>query len=78
MGAGRLEDHHIVFRSNGGSDDLSNRTAVCRGHHKLIHEGIVRVTGRAPDDLIWEMGCAPGREPFLIYHNERRIGGCAT
>jgi hypothetical protein len=78
MGAGRLEDHHIRFRSAGGSDDPANRTTVCVGHHKLIHEGLVRVRGRAPDELIWELGVSPGREPFLIYANERRIGGCAT
>jgi hypothetical protein len=77
MGTGRLEDHHVKFRSEGGSDDLSNRTSVCRGHHRLIHEGRVRVTGRAPDELLWEMGVTNGREPFLVYLNERRIGGCA-
>jgi hypothetical protein len=77
MGSGRLEDHHIRFRSAGGSDDLSNRVAVCKGHHRLIHLGIVRVTGTAPDDLTWEMGCEPGKEPFLVYKNEMRIGGVA-
>lgn len=78
MGSGRLEDHHVTFRSVGGSDDLTNRTGVCHGHHKLIHEGIVRVSGRAPDDLIWELGVASGRKPFLVYSNERRIGGSAA
>ena len=28
-----LHDHHIQFRSAGGSDELSNRTTLCVAHH---------------------------------------------
>jgi hypothetical protein len=52
-----LHDHHIVFRSEGGDDSRGNRTTVCAAHHlHAIHAGIIRVTGRAPDALVWEMG----------------------
>ena len=46
--------HHVEFRSQGGSDDPSNLVAVCAVHHlRALHEGLLRVTGKAPDDLRW-------------------------
>lgn len=29
--------HHIIERSNGGSDELSNLIYVCPNHHRIIH-----------------------------------------
>jgi hypothetical protein len=58
------EEHHIVYRSRGGSDDPSNRTSVCRfHHHECIHPGHVKVWGRAPVELIWVIGGAVVRPP---------------
>ena len=52
-----LEDHHIVFRSRGGTNEQSNRVAICKTHHAHgIHEGRMRATGRAPDGILWELG----------------------
>jgi hypothetical protein len=52
-----VHQHHIEYRSHGGSDDESNQIGVCAAHHLFgIHEGRMRVTGRAPDALIWEFG----------------------
>jgi len=49
--------HHIEYRSRGGSDDPSNLTSVCATHHlQGIHRGRIRVTGKAPDQLRWELG----------------------
>jgi hypothetical protein len=49
--------HHIEFRSQGGSDDDSNRLSLCAAHHLFgIHESRMRVTGTAPDKLVWEFG----------------------
>lgn len=31
------EVHHIVFRSQGGTDDPSNLVAICRGCHEQAH-----------------------------------------
>ena len=50
-------EHHIVFRSQGGSDDPSNKIWLCATHHLHgIHAGRMRVTGTAPDKLVWEFG----------------------
>jgi hypothetical protein len=51
------DSHHITFRSAGGSDDPANQTGACKPHHLHgIHRGYVRVRGRAPDALTWELG----------------------
>ena len=48
------QTHHVEFLSQGGSDDPSNQAGVCAGHHlRGIHEGRLRVTGTAPDQLRW-------------------------
>ncbi|HEX5060135.1 MAG TPA: hypothetical protein VFV99_12280, partial [Kofleriaceae bacterium] len=31
----------------------SNLILICDGHHKLLHEGIVTITGAAPDQLVF-------------------------
>jgi hypothetical protein len=52
-----LEVHHIVFRSRGGDDDPANRITLCHAHHRRgVHEGTLRVRGRAPGDLTWRLG----------------------
>jgi hypothetical protein len=45
--------HHIEFRSDGGDHDPANLISLCDGHHKLLHEGIVSISGRAPDQLVF-------------------------
>ena len=37
----RLEVHHIVFRSNGGTDDEENLITLCEDCHKGVHAGTV-------------------------------------
>ena len=37
----RLEVHHIIFRSNGGTDDENNLITLCEACHKGIHDGII-------------------------------------
>src|SRR5574342_609973 len=50
------QDHHLVFRSHGGSDDPGNRTPVCAPHHlRGIHGGRLSVSGTAPDRLVWRL-----------------------
>jgi hypothetical protein len=52
-----VHQHHVEFRSQGGSDDDSNKLSLCASHHLFgIHEGRMRVTGKAPDELVWEFG----------------------
>ena len=49
----KLEIHHIVYRSNGGSDDESNLITVCHTCHKNIHSGKIkpRLSGKAKGTL---------------------------
>ena len=53
--------HHVVYRARGGGDEASNMVGVCAAHHLHgIHRGWVRVSGRAPDGLVWELGEGSG------------------
>ena len=40
----RLEVHHIIFRSKGGTDDERNLITLCEKCHKMIHDGILVLT----------------------------------
>jgi hypothetical protein len=44
-----LAVHHIVHREAGGTNDEWNLIVLCFGHHKLHHDGILEIAGRAPD-----------------------------
>ncbi len=58
--------HHIEYRSHGGSDDPSNLVSLCAGHHLHgVHNGSIRVSGKAPDQLRWELGVRSGRKPLV-------------
>ena len=49
-------EHHIVFRSQGGSDELSNRVGLCESHHmRAVHRGYLTVRGRAGEKLEWHI-----------------------
>lgn len=62
------DSHHIAFRSAGGSDDPANQTGACKPHHLHgIHRGYVRVRGRAPDALTWELGRGHDGAPLEIF-----------
>jgi hypothetical protein len=53
--------HHIEFRSAGGSDDPSNLVSLCAAHHlRGVHMGRLRVRGKAPDGLRWEVKTSDG------------------
>jgi hypothetical protein len=57
-----LHSHHIRFRSAGGPDVAWNRTTLCAYHHERgVHAGKIAIRGRAPDELVYELGI--GRFP---------------
>jgi hypothetical protein len=65
-----LQDHHVRFRSAGGSDAPENRIALCAFHHQRgVHAGWLRIQGRAPDGLLFELGLRPGAAPLLRYRS---------
>jgi len=69
-----LEIHPIVFRSQGGDDAPSNKITLCATHHRrLVHEGRMRVTGKAPHALKWVLGIPPGHEPLLRLKGEKLV-----
>lgn len=41
----RLEVHHIIFRSNGGSDEQENLIALCKTCHDSLHDGDIQLKG---------------------------------
>ena len=43
----RLEVHHIVYRSQGGTDDEDNLITLCESCHKKIHAGEIKVSLKA-------------------------------
>jgi hypothetical protein len=70
-----LESHHVVYRSQGGGDDASNRTTLCRFHHQRgEHGGLASCSGQAPLGLDWRLG---RDEPGEWYRNERRLAAVA-
>jgi len=65
-----LHGHHVRFRSAGGSDEMENRVTLCAFHHqRCLHAGLLRVTGRAPDALIFELGVRPEGPPLARYRS---------
>jgi hypothetical protein len=62
------DSHDITFRSAGGSDDEANQAGTCKPHHLHgIHRGYVRVTGHAPDALVWELGRGYDGKPLEVF-----------
>jgi hypothetical protein len=49
-----LEVHHVVHREDGGTHDPSNLCVLCSGCHVRHHHGALRLTGTAPDHLVFE------------------------
>ena len=51
-----LHQHHVAFRSRGGGDEDANLVTLCAFHHlRGVHAGVIRISGRAPDALRFEM-----------------------
>jgi hypothetical protein len=49
--ARNVEIHHIKPRSHGGGNEESNLCLLCGAHHKLHHDGLLQISGYAPDGL---------------------------
>jgi hypothetical protein len=54
-----LDAHHVEHWADGGPTKLSNLVHLCRTHHRLVHEGGVRVE---PHDGGWRFVRPNGRE----------------
>jgi len=55
--------HHIIPRAQGGADDPWNLVSLCVAHHLHgIHDGYIHVSGKAPDQLHWELSVRLNRK----------------
>ncbi len=69
-----LHDHHIIFRSAGGSDDPSNRLTLCAFHHlRGVHAGIIDCKGTAPSSLRITLGVRADGPPLATYASGDRL-----
>jgi hypothetical protein len=67
-----LHDHHLLFRSRGGSNARDNRVTVCAWHHlRGIHDGRIRAHGAAPHSVTWELGVRRGGPPLMRLVGDR-------
>lgn len=48
---GDLNAHHVIFREEGGRSVLENMTTLCLSCHARVHEGLLHISGQAPDNL---------------------------
>ncbi len=63
-----LQAHHVRWRSAGGGDEDWNLVTLCAFHHlRGIHAGTIRVTGRAPEELLYELGLRAGMPPLARF-----------
>jgi len=49
-----VDVHHIKRRAHGGGHQPSNLTVLCSAHHQHLHEGLLTMTGHAPDAIAFE------------------------
>jgi hypothetical protein len=69
-----LHDHHVMFRSRGGSNDRSNRVSVCASHHHHgIHRGVVRAYGKADEAITWQIGLCRGHGPLMVLRDDAYV-----
>lgn len=69
-----LHDHHLIARSAGGTNEMSNRTTLCAWHHlRAVHGGLAHAMGQAPDAIGWELGLIAGRPPLMRLRGERYL-----
>ena len=65
-----LQDHHVTYRSRGGGDAEHNRVTLCAFHHqRCVHMARMRVRGRAPDALVFELGLRGSAPPLASYRS---------
>lgn len=77
----KLEVHHIVFRSQGGSDGESNLITLCHTCHKDLHSGKInpKLSGKAKGNLKYATQMNSIRKQlFRIYPNAIETFGYVT
>jgi hypothetical protein len=62
-----LDAHHVEHWADGGATKLSNLVSLCRVHHRLVHEGDIRVEAVAGGG--WRF-CRPDGREFEVLRKE--------
>ncbi len=72
-----LHAHHVIYRTQGGLDDAENLVTLCAYHHlRGVHAGTLRIRGRAPHALRFELGIRAGHKPLAVYASgDRKLRG---
>lgn len=68
----KLEVHHIVFRSHGGSDEESNLITLCHTCHKNLHSGKINIklSGKVKGNLKHATQMNSIRKQILTHYPE--------
>ena len=77
----KLEVHHIIFRSQGGSDEESNLITLCHTCHKDLHRGTIqpKLRGKAKGNLKYATQMNLIRKQlFRVYPNAMETFGYIT
>lgn len=77
----KLEVHHIVFRSQGGSDEASNLITLCHTCHKALHNGKISLNlkGKMKGNLKYATQMNSIRKQlFRLYPNAIETFGYVT
>jgi hypothetical protein len=68
--------HHLRFRSQLGPDEPWNLLFLCYLHHVPgVHRRCIRVSGRVPERLVFELGIRPDGTALETFINEERFLG---
>lgn len=67
--AGRIQVHHIHYRSEGGTDEEQNLITLCEEHHSLMHSD----KGRWQTVLLFVMQAQYERRLFLTVLDAERL-----
>ena len=67
-----LEIHHIVHRTDGGEHFMSNLSVWGFAHHQRAREGLIRVTGSAPElEFEWRHAAPIDAEEAFTWQRAR-------
>ena len=68
-----LNGHHAEYRSVGGPDTPENIECLCAPHHRMLHDGLLRLKGTGPGHWIWQLGLQKDGTALRTYHGDRLI-----
>jgi len=73
----RCDAHHVTHWADGGTTSLDNLLLLCRRHHRLVHEGGVRVefTGPGLVEFVRSTGYRIETSPRLSYSSPLDLEG---